>query len=557
MLDLSAEKIYNKRNILLGGYMKKQHISFMTFLSLVIGSVVGIGIFLKSGRVLNIVEGSGGLAVLAWGIGGLISMAAALTIAEIGSQVKGSGGLSSMIRIGAGRLLGFLTGWFQLFYIAGMIAPITVFVMQFYFSGVGITNPAPWMYIVGTLFIFFCSLGINVMSEAAAGWVQQITVYIKLIPIALIIFSAIFLQGNIEGGVAAVTFSEVSQSPFTLIALALPAVLFSYDGWVFATTVAEKMKNPKKEIPLGLISGIAFVTVLYVAVNLGVLLSGQPNVAAALTSYFHFDASRIVFIIIAISAYGVINGYQMMAKYFAYGLAETNDFFMPEKFRQKTSKGIPTYSTILTAVIILVVLAVQMFIPLAGTAEADFSKVEKGYSYYVDHKVEAKVSSVEEFAKSDVLKNAEAADAKAFAFYSAGTGYYGTEKPTLDNSRNYLTAVFYDRQANYISDMFTVAMWIFYIILFVSVVVMRFTRPDMKRPYKMPAGIFPVAPLLAIGGASYFIYTNVTEAYKAPGTLLFGLPTFVFALVVIVGIGAILFFTNVQKHEPIELGEAE
>lgn len=539
--------------------MKKQNISFITFLSLVIGSVVGIGIFLKSGRVFRMVEFSGGLAVLAWTVGGIISLAAALTISEIGSQVKGAGGLSAMIRIGTGRLFGFLTGWFQLFYIAGMMAPITLFIMQFYFQGIGITNPTPWMFVLGVLFIFFFSLGTNVLSERFGGIVQQITVYIKLIPIILIIFSGIFLQGNVDGGSTPILFSEVTQNPFTLIALALPAVLFSYDGWIFATTVAEKMNNPKKEIPLGLIFGISLVTILYVLVNVGVLVSGQPNVAAALSTYFHFDTSRFVFIVIAISAYGVINGYQLMAKYFAYGLAETNDFFMPEKFRKKTAKGIPTYSTLLTAVVVLSVLFVQMFVPVAGSAESKFKDLEKGYTYYQTHKDEAKATTISEFVKSDWLENEKKSDhlpsatVSSLELYYGGISYYGKNKPTLENTKDYLTTVFYDRQANYISDMFTVSMWIFYIILFVSVVVMRFTRPKMERPYKMPVGIFPIAPIIAILGAGYFIFTNIQEAYKTPDTLILGLPTFIFSLVVIVGIGLILFFTNVRKHPAIEM----
>lgn len=539
--------------------MKKQSISFITFLSLVIGSVVGIGIFLKSGRVFRMVEFSGGLALLAWTIGGIISLAAALTIAEIGSQVKGAGGLSAMVRIGTGRLFGFLTGWFQLFYIAGMIAPITLFVMQFYFQGIGILNPAPWMFIVGVLFIFFFSLGTNILSERFGGAVQQVTVYIKLIPIILIIFSGIFLQGNVSGGSVPILFSEVSQNPFTLIALALPAVLFSYDGWIFTTTVAEKMNNPKKEIPFGLILGISLVIILYVLVNAGVLVSGQPNVATALSAYFHFDTSRFVFIVIAISAYGVINGYQLMAKYFAYGLAETNDFFMPEKFRQKTAKGIPTYSTLLTAVIILTVVFVQMFIPVAGTVESKFHDLEKGYTYYQEHKNRAQVATVSEFVKSNWLENEKKNDrlssstVASLELYQGGVAYYGTENPTLENTKDYLTTVFYDRQANYISDMFTVSMWIFYIILFISVVVMRITRPMMDRPYKMPIGIFPIAPIIAILGAGYFIFTNIQEAYKMPDTLIIGLPPFIFSLVVIVGIGLILFLTNVKKHPPIEL----
>lgn len=541
--------------------MKKQNITFVTFLSLVIGSVVGIGIFLKSGRIFTAVENSGGLAVLAWAIGGLISVAAALTIAEIGSQVKGSGGLSAMMRLGTGRLFGFLTGWFQMFYIAGMVVPITLFVMQFFFLGLGIINPAPWMYILGVVVVFGCSLGSNMLSEHFSGMIQQITVYIKLLPIILIIFAGIFLQGNVSGGVTPVVFSNVTD-PLSLIALALPAVLFSYDGWIFATTVAEKMDNPKKQIPLGLIFGMSFVTILYVLVNVGVILSGKGNVAAALTEYFKFDASRIVAIVIAISAYGVINGYQLMAKYFAYGLAESNDFFMPDKFRKKTKSGLPLNSTLLVTVIMVVVMVAQMFIPLSGDANSTFTKVEKGYSFYVSHQAEAKVKTAGEMRKSEWFEKtvekaksdtALKAELKNFDYYLTGTAYYGDAKPTVDNAKDYLQNDFYDRQANYISDMFTVSMWMFYIVLFISVVVMRFTRPDMKRPYKMPIGIFPIAPLVAILGAAYFIFFNIQTAYKDPSTLVLGLPTFILSIIVILGIGLVLYFGNVRKHTPIEM----
>lgn len=489
---------------------KKQKISFLTLLSLVIGSVIGIGIFFKSGRVLNLSGGDSGLAITAWSIGGFISIAAALTVAEIGSLLKDTGGLSSMMRIGGevislktGRLLSFLTGWFQVFYMGGLIASLCYYFPTFLFAALGM-NPAevsPILYILMGFVTLFVAFGTNVISAAFGGWVAKLSVVIKVIPLILIVFFGIVMPfvnksavPQTVGFLPNFTSDHGGQSILAILGLTLPAVLFSYDGWLFSTTVAEEVENPGKNIPLAILGGIVFVTFIYVFANVGVIASGKPSAPAALAHYFGGQwAANITNVIIAISAYGVVNGYGILSQRFVYGLAENNNFFAPKFFSRKLKNGFPFISGLAMALVVVLYLLVQYFVPVTATA---------------------------------------------------------IEGKAID------TVVFYGAQADYLSDMLTVEMWILYIVLFVLTLVNRLKNMDQKQAFKLPIWALILCVVTAASGAMFFVYQNIVGAYGAPASanaLTLGIPTFLLQFIALMLLGSIVYYTTGinKQHEKI------
>lgn len=489
---------------------KKQKISFLTLLSLVIGSVIGIGIFFKSGRVLKTSAGDPGLAITAWILGGIISIAAALTVAEIGSLLKDTGGLSSMMRIGGetisvktGRLLSFLTGWFQIFYMGAIITALCYYFPSYFFSSLGMdaAKVSPAMYILMGCITLFLSFGTNILSSAFGGWVAKISVIIKVIPLVLIVFFGLVMPfvnksavPQTVGFIPNFASDHGGQSVLAILGLTLPAVLFSYDGWLFSTTVAEEVENPGKNIPLAILGGMIFVTFVYVLVNVGVIASGQPSAPKALAHYFGGEwAASLTNVTIAVSAYGVVNGYGMLSQRFVYGLAENNNFFAPKFFSKKLKNGFPLRSGLAMAFIVVLYLLVQYFVPVTATS----------------------------------------IDGKA-----------------LD------TVVFYGGQADYLSDMITVEMWIVYLVLFVLALVNRLKHMDQEQTFKLPIGVLITCVVVAVSGAAFFVYQNIVAAYSAPAsanTLTLGIPTFLLQFIVLMILGVVVFFaTGINKqHENI------
>lgn len=497
---------------------KQQKISFFTLLSLVVGSVIGIGIFLKSGGILAKAHGDSGLAITSWFLGGVISIAAALSVAEIGSLLKDTGGLSSMMRIGGetisaktGRLLSFLTGWFQIFYMGAIIASLCFYFPRYFFSSLGLDaqNVSSIYYIVMGFLTLFIAFGTNILSSVFGGWVAKISVVIKVLPlIAVVLFGLImpFINKAAVPQVVSITPDFTTNhgglSIMAILGLTLPSVLFSYDGWLFSTTVAEEVENPGKNIPLAIVGGIIFVTIIYVLANMGVMASGQPDAPKALAHYVGAQwAEQLTNIIIAISAYGVINGYAMIAQRFVYGLAENNNFFAPKFFSRKIKNGFPLISGLVMAGVVAFYLLIQYFVPVTAAVG---TMVESG---------SGKMIAVSQFA-------------------------------------------FFNNQAGYLSDMITVEMWMIYFVLFILVLANRLKHMDQKQSFKLPIWALVLCVVIATTGAGFFVYQNIVSAYDPSAgdrALAAGLPTFLLQFIVLMVIGAIIYIvTGISKqHENI------
>lgn len=484
-----------------------QKISFPTLLSLVIGSVIGIGIFFKSGKILENSGGDAGLAITGWVLGGIISLCAALTVAEIGSQLKDTGGLSSMMRIGGeviskpfGRILSFLTGWFQVFYMGALIASLCYYFPMFFFTAIGKDSLSvnPMLYVLMGFITLFIAFGTNVLSAQFGGWVAKLSVVIKVIPLILIVLFGVMaiILGNTQAPVSLLPSNGdhivggVSKSIPMILGVILPAVLFSYDGWLFATTVAEDVENPGKNVPLAIIGGILFVTIIYVLANIGVIVSGQKDVPSALSYFLNQDPTKINFvsqitnIIIAISAYGVINGYGIISQRFVYGLAENNNFFAPKIFSKKIKNGFPLISGIVMGAVVSIYLLIQYFVPLTAT-----------------------------------VINGEAIS----------------------------TVTFYGQQADYLSDMITVEMWILYTLLFVLVLSNRLKNKSTNQTFKLPIGVLVTCVTIAVTGAAFFIYQNIISALSAKpeaNATVLGIPTFALQFIVLMTVGTIVYYTT-------------
>lgn len=336
----------------------KRSMGIWSGLSLVIGTVIGSGIFFKQAGVLQ-TAGSSTLGLLAWVAGGVITLAAGLTIAEIGARLPKTGGLYSYIEELYGPAAGFLTGWMQVvIYAPAVIASIAGYAAFLTANFLGLpTSAATWISVVFLLFI----AGLNMLENRVAASFQVITTSIKLIPIAVLIIYGLFF-GKVDA--LGQTVHQVSQSGGGF-GMAILATLFAYDGWILLSNIAGELKNPRRDVPRSIVGGLILIVIAYVGVTFGVyhalpvekVVALQDNATFAVAKAAFGDfGGRALSLAIIISMLGTLNGKMLSFPRMAYAMSL--DGLFPKYLSKLTRKTQEPTNAIATVTIMTLVLAI-------------------------------------------------------------------------------------------------------------------------------------------------------------------------------------------------------
>lgn len=303
-------------------------LGLISSLSLVIGTVIGSGIFFKQAAVLDYAHSSN-LALVAWLVGGLITMASGLTIAEIGSQMPHTGGLYVYLENIYGKFWGFLAGWMQIIvYGPTLIAALGSYLATLlvaFFDLPKTSTPLLAVIVIALIAAF------NLLSNRYGAAFQVITTVGKLLPIAaIIIFGLLFGKANAFNQVAT-TSGSVTLNGF---GMAILATLFAYDGWVLIANMGGEIKNPQKLLPKAIVLGIGLVLIIYMLVTAGIfrvvpasLIHRLGDQAAAhfATIAFGQVGGKLLNIGIIISIAGCINGKVMTFPRIMYAMAKNDE----------------------------------------------------------------------------------------------------------------------------------------------------------------------------------------------------------------------------------------
>lgn len=294
----------------------KAHYGLITAITMIIGIVVGSGIFFKSDDVLNYTGGSIGLGVLVLCIGAFSIIFGCLTLSELSIRTKRNGGFVGYFEEFVSKKTASGFGWFQTFvYFPSLIAVIAWVTGIYTCALFGIKDTLENQILVGIGFMVLI-YAVNILSVKIGGYFQNVTTVIKLIPLLSIALIGVFLGKNnaaLPEGVALVSKSSVG---FGWLA-ALAPVAFSYDGWVISISITNEVKNPEKNMPLALVIGPLAVLAVYLMYFLGItnmlgseyiMSTGNAAVNEAGTILLGQNGSKILMIFIIISIMGVLNG---------------------------------------------------------------------------------------------------------------------------------------------------------------------------------------------------------------------------------------------------------
>jgi APA family basic amino acid/polyamine antiporter len=252
---------------------------------IVIGSVVGSGIFLTTGGMAAIIP-SASLLLTAWVLGGVLSIAGGLTYAEMGAMFPRSGGVYVFLQEAYGPLPAFLYGWAALLVvISGSIAAVAVGFaeyLSFFFpalstSRVVVSLDVPWgVYTIsaGQLMaaLSLVVLGaVNYVGVRSGNLVNVILTTAKVAGLAAIPVMAL-IAGNVAPSYTPLVPADVAR-PLASFGIAMIAVLWTYESWYYVTYAAGEIRDPQRNVPRALIIGVLALMGIYVAVNIAYLHS--------------------------------------------------------------------------------------------------------------------------------------------------------------------------------------------------------------------------------------------------------------------------------------------
>jgi APA family basic amino acid/polyamine antiporter len=286
--------------------------------SLVVGTIIGTGVFLKT-AVMAQIGGSGAWVLAAWGAAGLLSLVGALTYAELGAMFPAAGGEYVYLREGYGRFFAFLYGWTR-FWIGtpGSIAAYAVGSAAFLGSAIGATANVETAIAVSVIAVF---TAVNCLNVRTGGGLQTVLTALKVALIAALAIGALAFAKH--GSWARVT-SSAGFPGWAAFGTMVLAALWAYDGWNNLPMAAGEVRDPSRNLPRALVGGSLTVLAIYAVVNIGyfhalpfddvvssrsdAFPSGAP-VAAKVASEFLGDTTQmLVAIAMAIAAISAMNG---------------------------------------------------------------------------------------------------------------------------------------------------------------------------------------------------------------------------------------------------------
>lgn len=328
-------------------------------MAIVIGCVIGSGVFVKPGLVL-MHAGSSDLAILAWVLGGIITLAGGLTVAEVAFRMPKTGGIYIFVENLYGKDLGFVAGWVQsVIYGPGLIAALALYFGSLFVQFFKIDTS--WQMPI-SLFTMYLLTATSILGTKYSSWIQNSTTLIKMIPIVMIgIFGLIYGQEPVFG----VTLPESATGAG--MGAAILATLWAYDGWMGVSNIAGEIENPSKNLPKAIIIGLSTVMTAYILVNLSlfhVLDKGQivqlneNSAAAAAAILFGPIAGKLLGLGVLLSIFGCLNGQLMVQTRVPYAMANYDVF----PFRKKFATLHPKTQTPLFSILFMVGISSVMII---------------------------------------------------------------------------------------------------------------------------------------------------------------------------------------------------
>lgn len=314
----------------------------LTGICMVVGTVIGSGVFFKAQNVLNATGGNMPLGIAAWAITGLLMIICSAQFAIMATKYEKVSGIVDYAEATCGNGYAYYLAWFMVNIYYPSMTSVLAWASARYFGvlfGWDMTG-AEVLAMAG--FFLVASYTLNALSPKLAGKFQVSATIIKLVPIFLMA-----VVGTIVGGINgtlpdnfSTTVAEVAGGSGAGLFAAIVATVFAYEGWIVATSINAELKNPKKNLPLALVIGSFIVVAVYILYYIGAA-GGASNAVlmkegatTAFTNVFGAVGGAFLNVCIVISCLGTLNGLMVGATRGMYAIAARNEGPRPDMFGQ-------------------------------------------------------------------------------------------------------------------------------------------------------------------------------------------------------------------------------
>jgi APA family basic amino acid/polyamine antiporter len=336
--------------------LKKKY-GLFTAISMVVGIVIGSGVFFKAEKVLNATGGNMPLGIAAWGIVGLIMIICSYAFATMATRHEKVNGVVDYAEVSVGKQYGYYVGWFMATIYQPTLTSVLAWVSARYTCVLlnwDITGGS-CMVIAG--FYLVAIYTVNALSPIIAGKLQVTATVIKLIPLTLMAVAGTVI--GLTNGMTVQNFTRVANDTVSngggLLA-SVVAVAFAYEGWIVATSINSEIKDSKKNLPRALMIGALIVVTVYILYYIGLagavptselMQNGQAGAKLAFQNIFGQAAGTLIFVFIIVSCLGTLNGLMLGCTRGLYSLAVRGLGPKPQMFKQvDASTNMPANSSI-------------------------------------------------------------------------------------------------------------------------------------------------------------------------------------------------------------------
>lgn len=337
-----------------------------TAIGMVVGIVIGSGVFFKAQNVLNHTQGDMPLGILAWTIGGIVMLICGYNFANFATRYEKVNGVVDYAEALCGNKYAYYVGWFlATVYTPGMTSALAWVSARYtlaVFVPSGIISIeetiASDMCLALAGFYLVASYAINTIAPKLAGKLQISTTIIKMIPLVLMAVVGLIVgikNGNTVEAIHTIGAAASSEGgvPNALLA-SVVAVAFAYEGWILATSINAEIKDSKKNLPKAILIGCAIIMTVYILYYIGI--SGAVSIqtlqeqgaTAAFTSLFGNVGGTLVNICIAISCLGTLNGLMLSQVRSFYSVAARNQGPRPKAYSELSdATNMPANSSVI------------------------------------------------------------------------------------------------------------------------------------------------------------------------------------------------------------------
>lgn len=344
----------------------------LTAICMVVGIVIGSGVFFKAQTILEKTEGDMPLGIIAWIIGGAIMICCILAFSEMAQKVERINGVVDYAEATVGHKYAYLVGWFMsTIYYPGMTSVLAWLSARYLLVFICSVNPNFALHIAASeggcvygpeclvlaCFFLIGSYAINALSPKISGKFQVSTTFIKLIPLLLMaVVGTIYgLTHHMAGAASPIlveNFKTASGSSAALF-VAVCSTAFAYEGWVIATSINAELKNAKRNLPIALLVGGAVIMAVYVFYYIGIAGGAsvetlrREGASVAFTHVFGNILGNILNLFVAISCMGTLNGLMLGSTRGFYSIAVRGYGPAPKTFSELSeTTNMPTNSSI-------------------------------------------------------------------------------------------------------------------------------------------------------------------------------------------------------------------